>query len=208
MSYLTDTDINKRAGNLYVAYQATQLPTEGLWLRSETADMTYAATYLAAFPAAVPRGGTWDPATAGVGVTLSRGDTVAVFSDTGSVVGTSAPNFTDAPIMWEVQFVTAQDVSATGLWRADLNGTAAYDANDYAGGGGGTTDTSYYEQSGSLVDYAGTQAAPNIAAGDVVGMVIDTIGQVTVWLNGVEIGTMLADGMTVFTRAMATRLRD
>lgn len=199
MSFLTDTDVNKRAGNLLVALvQAAPPAASGLVFRGNTADFAFLAQYTASTmgflglpPSSV--GGVLDPAFAGTNVALSAGDTVAVLSGEGSVVGTQRIPFTNtAAPMFEVfvngaqphNFMIGQYASTTVSPVAPdgYNAEAAYGSRPP-----GPFFCGYYLSGGSINTTFASNAAPALVAGDTVG-VLFFASNIFFYLNGVFAG--------------------
>lgn len=185
MSFLTDTDLNKRAGNLYVAFQPPAAGVPGVTIIAEQADMTYFATYTADVPGVVAITGVYDPATLGAAGTLSAGDTVVEFSGQGAVLGTVTNN-TDSSCC---EFLIGTNASeSVGFYIAGL--APPYDPDVYAGDAGSAAFFSFaafYDPAGGAYGFAGGSGgnAP-FTAGDVVGVVYDNnTGQVRFYVNGV-----------------------
>lgn len=112
MSFLTDADVNKRAGNLFVAFE-TSAPVAAqvqLQLRTEDSSIAFLAVYQAFDPLATGILGTWDPAQLGSNGVLSAGDTVVTFTGEGSVLGTVAADSNDDHVCWEIA-MTQNNVS-------------------------------------------------------------------------------------------------
>lgn len=183
MSYLTDTDFNKRAGNLLVAFESAVAGLTGVTIVAEQADMTYFATYAADVPGLIAITGLWDSALSGVNVTLSGGDSVADISSTGASLGTV--NNTTDPVACE--FIIGTDLTlSVGYYIAGL--APPYDPDAYAGGSG--FFSSYYEPDGTIVSFVGGSAGnPALAAGDIVG-IAGSSGSLNFYINGVLISTV------------------
>lgn len=195
MSYLTETDVNKRANNLFVAFEVAA-GNPGVTLVSEQADMTFFAVYAADVPGVVAITGVWDAAQSGVNVTLSAGDTVADISSTGASIGTI--NNTTDPVACEFVIGTNLNLSV-GYYIAGL--APPYDPDAYAGGSG--FFSSYYEPDGTIVSFAGGSAGnPPLAAGDIVG-IAGSSGSLNFYINGVLISTV--GGSNNNLRPMVTR---
>jgi hypothetical protein len=191
MSFLTDTDVNKRAQNLFVAFE-TAVGVAGITLISEQADMTYFATYAADVPGVVAITGVYDPAVTGANVTLQDANTRAVFGGVGTSVGT-VNNTTDSTAC---EFLIGTGgASAVGYYVVGL--APPYDANAYAGGAAGALFVSpivYYTSTGEAFGLIGGGGAnPAYTEGDVVGVVYDNgSGQTRFYINGafiIEVGT-------------------
>jgi hypothetical protein len=105
MSYLTDTDINKRVENLYAAFNALTNPTAQTELRTTDGAMAFLADYQAFDPGTTGITGTWNPAQAGSNVSLSAGNTIATFTGEGSVISTVAANANTGGVCWEIAVI-------------------------------------------------------------------------------------------------------
>lgn len=167
MSFLSDTDVNKRAKNLFIAFENGPPPERLTFrLQSTVGDIQFLANYLADIPTATPITGTWDPANTAATATLSAGNTVVEFDPEtgifGSTVGTVAATATAlfSPC-WEIVWVARSDGEGSiGQFPGDLSG---YNANDFF-------------QNGVFL------AAINL--GDVVGFVAVDGGDCSIYVNG------------------------
>ncbi len=157
-----------------------------LTLRSEFADMTYAAIYQADFPGVVEAEGTFTAATAGTNVTLSGGDMVATFSDTGSVANTTGLNKGPGPVAYEIEITS----SVTGRLQVGMWATAfsTFDGNQPHGGG---SDFGVWANMDGTVDgfVSGGPLGVTLVTGDVVGIVFGGSNvHVDFYVNGVARG--------------------
>lgn len=201
MSYLGDGDFNKRAGNLYVAFDAGAAPVAGtsMRLRSTVATMVFGAVYQAAFPAAVELGGTWGAI--GLNGTLSSGNTVATFTGVSSVTSAVAAV---RPVFWEIEILSVVGASdyCMGMFDSiDIFGNI----NQYFLA---SNFTSRYENTGRISTGFGLEAfAPLLVAGDIVGYVQDVINPSAFYfLNGVLVANVSSPASAGFTlQAMASR---
>ena len=197
MSFLSDDDVNKRAKNLIVGLvNAPPAPQFlKLELRTAQADMTHFATYAAAHPGVVGVGGTWSAANTSPTALLSVGDTVVEFTGniTGSAIGTNSYDPTTVPGCWEVKIL---DVGTGGCVGEYLGNLFLYDKNVYAGGRFNTgVNISFYETKGKI--YGNEVAAPVLATGDIIGMIVYNPQQIDYYLNGVFVDTEQWGGSTV-----------
>jgi hypothetical protein len=198
MSFLTDTDVNKRTRNLFVAFEQAAAFLPGITLVPTAADMTYFAVYLAADPTVVDIGGTFNPAQTGAAAALSNGDLTVNFSGTCCSVGTLNNNFSS--VCWEFEIGPGNGAFAVGSYIAGL--APAYNANAYAGNSG--TFSSYYQSDGTIISFVGgTVGNPALVSGDVVGFLYDNnAGIGSFYLNGVLISTFGVSNSNM--RPMAT----
>lgn len=199
MGFLTDTDVNKRAGNLFVAFEPPTPPSSvGLVFRGNTADFAFLPQYTASSmgflglpPSSI--GGVLEPSLAGTNVALSVGDTVAVLTGEGSVVGTQRIPFTAvAAPMFEVLVNGTQPHGfMIGTYASTTVSPVAPDGYNaeavFGGRPPGPFFCVYYTSAGAIVDTFGSSAAPAIVAGDAVGVLF--FGSNTFfYLNGVFVG--------------------
>ena len=197
MSFLSDTDVNKRAENLFVALEiaapAPGFPTFGL--RSALVDMDFAGVYAAAHPGVVGVGGTWNPAQSAGTATFSAGNTVVEFTDdlVGSSVGSSSYNPAVTPGCWEVEIIGVGAGGCAGEYLGDL---FLYNANAYAGGRFNTgVNISFYQTDGIVYNFEDVETP--LVAGDIVGIVVYAPQQIDYYLNGVLVNTQSWGGATV-----------
>lgn len=199
MSFLTESDVNKRTHNLLVAFQNAAPAFNGINYLPTTADMTYSAVYLAADPTAVEMGGTYDAAQTGANGTLSNGDLTVEFSGTGTTIGTL--NQTNS-VFWEFAIGINAGSFAAGSYIAGL--APPYNANAYAGNSGAFS--SYYADDGTIVSFVGGSVGnPALTAGDILGVLYNNnTGQLSFYLNGALISTVGVSNSNM--RPMATTL--
>lgn len=197
MSFLTDTDVNKRKDNVFVAFESASPPVGFPSFRLKTAlgDMDFAAVYAADHPGVVGIGGAWNPGFTGGEPTFAEGDALVTFENNtvGSSVGTNSYNPIAVPGCWEIEIVAVGSGGCVGEYLGNL---FLYDANAYAGGRFNTgVNISFYESDGKI--YGNEVPATPLTAGDVVGMVVYDPQQIDYYLNGVLVDTEQWGGSTV-----------
>jgi hypothetical protein len=199
MSFLTDTDVNKRAGNLFVALPLPTPPAaSGLVFRGNTADFAFLAQYTASTmgflgipPSSI--GGVLDPAFAGTNVALSSSNTVAILTGEGSVVSTQRIPFTNtAAPMFEVFVNGVQPHSfMIGTYASTTTSPVAPDGYNAEAAFGsrppGPFFCTYYLSGGAIQSNFASNPAPAIAVGDCVG-VLFFASNIFFYLNGVFVG--------------------
>lgn len=190
MSGWVTNAICKRRRGLYAVRDGA--PVVVAQLRSEFAQMDFAAVYQAAYPGVLAIGGTW--ADEGIPVTLSDGDLTATFAvgpPFGAAripvdVGSNGPAF-----CFECEFTQIAGI-AIGFVSTFL---FAYNP-DAAFGAGNLGTSQFLGSDGLFYGFGGGPAIPPPVAGDVVGAVIDTGGSNTIqlFLNGVPVGGVIGVG--------------
>lgn len=202
MSFLTDTDVNKRAENLFPALESVApLNFPSFRLRTALVDMDFAAVYAADHPGVVGIGGAWNPGQTVGTAALSDGDTLVTFTDdlAGSSIGTNSYNPIAVPGCWE--FVI-EGVGAGGCAGEYLGDLFLYNANAYAGGRFNTgVNISFYQTNGIVYNFEDVEAP--LVAGDVLGIVVYNPQQIDYYLNGALVNTQSWGGSTVIPMCAA-----
>lgn len=195
MSFLTDTDLNKRARNLYAGFDGVVLDMAAQ-LNAEAADMAFLASYQAVHPTAQAIGGNYDPAQTGTnGSVIGR---IVTFRGEGASAGTNQGDTTLNPWAWE--FIITDGLppvepsvgdGTMGPVRGDL---AGYDPNAYVGG---YADTAQYQSNGLLTGQLPQVIASVPLVGDVLGIVAYSVGAdgfIDCFFNGALQGTQQFGG--------------
>lgn len=197
MSFLTDTDVNKRAWNLFVALTNTPAITAHLRFRYLT-DILFFGAYNAAVPG-IARYST--AINSGLGANLSVnqvGDSTFCFFDssvstTGAGLGAGTIPL-GAEVCWETELlVSPSDIIERIGCGALIQGpdTPDYDADSYAGNVAQFGDMPMLTQATlpntDVFVSAAQVTIQTLIAGDVVGFATSVANDVHVFLNGVEI---------------------
>lgn len=156
-------------------------------LRPESADMSYAAAYVAAYPGSTPIGGTFDTAQVGAGVTFLDSLRADATDIDRALIGTVNKDSADGgPFHFEVLIGgDGSPAPSVGVFTQAYG--PPFDPDTEMGGPLNVV----YRSDGVIQGYGGSPSGyATFAAGDVVGVVLDPSGStVAFFLNGTLVGT-------------------